>query len=230
LAAIADTTLTPCVRRKRSLPPQFKQFLVDSTIGNRDNDLPKDADPQSFYRAKVYHPVLDSMLSEMKRRFCVDSNSLVRAAITCHPSNSNFLDTHAIIPLAEAYNINMKQLSSEIDVCRNIISCLPHSPNGIADVINLLQPACGFPRLRQLLQLVLTIPIANVSAERSFSALRRIRTYLRSKMSFSRLTGLAIMNIERNLTRNVDLDSMVDIFVYLPNTDLEHSSKRKINL
>ena len=47
-----------------------------------------------------------------------------------------------------------------------------------------------------LLRIYLTCPIANVTAERAFSCLKRIKTYLRSTIGQDRLSSLAILNIE----------------------------------
>ena len=79
-----------------------------------------------------------------------------------------------------------------------------------------LQPSVGFPCLQLILQIVLTLPIANVSSERSFSSLRNLRTFLRSSTSEDRLSGLALLNIERELTFEINLDRAVDIFSKFP--------------
>ena len=42
---------------------------------------------------------------------------------------------------------------------------------------------------------MLVLPVTSCEAERSFSALRRIKNYLRSTMTEERLTGLALLNI-----------------------------------
>ena len=47
--------------------------------------------------------------------------------------------------------------------------------------------------------LVLTLPLTSATAERSFSTLRRLKSYLRSTMGQSRLNGLAQMSINRDL-------------------------------
>jgi len=41
--------------------------------------------------------------------------------------------------------------------------------------------------LNKLLQIILTVPVSSCTAERSFSALRRLKTFLRSTMSQNRL-------------------------------------------
>ena len=51
------------------------------------------------------------------------------------------------------------------------------------------------------------------SAERSFSKLQLIKTYLRSLMSQERLNGLAILSIETKLLVKIDADVIIDDFV-----------------
>ena len=75
------------------------------------------------------------------------------------------------------------------------------------------------------MQLSLTIPLSSVTAERSFSSLRQLRTFLRTKMSQDRLAALALMNIEKNLARTLDLDSAVDIFAKMSTLRIRKSEE-----
>ena len=63
-----------------------------------------------------------------------------------------------------------------------------------------------FPNVKQLLCIGCTLPAGSVDAERSFSAFRRIKTYLRSRMSQYRLSGLALMHVHHSL--HVDTKEM----------------------
>ena len=56
------------------------------------------------------------------------------------------------------------------------------------------------------------IVVSTAECERSFSALKRIKTYLRSTMSNERLCDLAILSIEKEISRNLVLDEVVDMF------------------
>ena len=56
----------------------------------------------------------------------------------------------------------------------------------------------SFPQLLKLLILFLTIPVTVATAERSFSKLKIIKSYLRSSMSQERLDGLAMLAIEKS--------------------------------
>ena len=77
-----------------------------------------------------------------------------------------------------------------------------------------------YPRIRCLLHILATYPVTNASAERSFSSLRRIKTWLRSTMLESRLVGLALMHIHYDMT--IDPDNIVERF--------SKSSTRKMTL
>ena len=82
-------------------------------------------------------------------------------------------------------------------------------PETSIDALN--QCDAGFyPRIYQLLQIFATLPATSASAERSFSAMRRIKTYLRSTMSEERFCGLAQMNIHRDI--EVDPEVIVQTF------------------
>ncbi|XP_008190126.1 zinc finger MYM-type protein 1-like [Acyrthosiphon pisum] len=52
-----------------------------------------------------------------------------------------------------------------------------------------------YPNIKRLLILFATIPVTTCTSERSFSSLKRIKTYLRSTMGENRLNGLALLNI-----------------------------------
>ena len=71
------------------------------------------------------------------------------------------------------------------------------------DLIAFLNPDEGFPDFRRLLQLALTVPVANVTAERSFSSMRKIRTYIRSAMGEQRMSSIALLNTEKMAKKTV---------------------------
>jgi len=60
--------------------------------------------------------------------------------------------------------------------------------------------------------LFLTLPVTVATAERSFSKLKLIKNYLRSTMLQDRLSGLAILSIENEKAKKMDVDELVNIF------------------
>jgi hAT family C-terminal dimerisation region len=76
----------------------------------------------------------------------------------------------------------------------------------------------AFPDLLACFQLALTIPVASASAERSFSAMRRVKTHLRSSMGDNRLSNLALIAVEREIASKLikNPDKVIDAFANLP--------------
>lgn len=64
-----------------------------------------------------------------------------------------------------------------------------------------------YPTINLLLQILATLSVSIASAERSFSTLRRLKTWLRSTMTEDRLVGLALLNIHRDI--NVDVQKVI---------------------
>lgn len=67
-----------------------------------------------------------------------------------------------------------------------------------------------YPNVRACLCVLTAMPVATATAERSFSTMRRVKTYLRSTMSTKRLSGLGLLNIYRE--KELDSEKIVDIF------------------
>ena len=63
-----------------------------------------------------------------------------------------------------------------------------------------------------LVQLYLVLPSTNAISERSFSALRRVKNYLRTSMSQERLNHL-LLHTHKELTESIDLIAVANDFV-----------------
>ncbi|XP_052184180.1 uncharacterized protein LOC127796197 [Diospyros lotus] len=82
---------------------------------------------------------------------------------------------------------------------------LPKETKKAIDVVNYLKRMDGcFPNACVAYRILLTIPVTVASAERSFSKLKLIKTYLRSTMSQDRLNGLAMLSIEKKMLDQLD--------------------------
>ena len=72
-----------------------------------------------------------------------------------------------------------------------------------------------FPEFSKAVHIFAVIPATWCSAERSFSALRLLKTYLRCTMGQQHVSNIAFINIERayaNSLVNNDMDHIIDIF------------------
>ena len=69
-------------------------------------------------------------------------------------------------------------------------------------------PVLGHPPL------YLTIPTSNATCERGFSSLRRIKSCIRSTMTVKRLNHLLFLNIHKDLTDTINLNSVARSFIH----------------
>ncbi|KAE8904142.1 hypothetical protein PF003_g11845 [Phytophthora fragariae] len=69
-----------------------------------------------------------------------------------------------------------------------------------------------FPTLYRLICLVCVLPVSTATTERSFSAMKRIKTRLRTTMGDTWMSDLMLLAIERDLTNKVDKDAVIDLF------------------
>ncbi|XP_037786388.1 uncharacterized protein LOC119582231 [Penaeus monodon] len=70
----------------------------------------------------------------------------------------------------------------------------------------------AYPNTFVALRVFLTPPVTVAAAERSFSRLKLIKTYLHSTMSQERLSGLAILSIENEIASALDYSKLIDDF------------------
>ena len=69
--------------------------------------------------------------------------------------------------------------------------------------------------IKEVLKIFATLPITSCEAERSFSTLKRLETFIRSTMGEERLNSLAVLNIHRvicNIVTEKDADKLVNKF------------------
>ncbi|KAK9674251.1 hypothetical protein RND81_12G221200 [Saponaria officinalis] len=90
---------------------------------------------------------------------------------------------------------------------------MPNKIMGPISILNYIKQAGNcFPNAEIAYRILLTIPVTVASAERSFSKLKLLKSYLRSTMSQERLNGLAMIAIENNLLDTVTYDELIDDF------------------
>ena len=63
-----------------------------------------------------------------------------------------------------------------------------------------------------LLQLCTLIPVSIADAERSFSTLKLIKTYLRNRLNDERLSDVAVINIHKDIAQELNIENVVDEF------------------
>ncbi|XP_065643076.1 zinc finger MYM-type protein 1-like [Hydra vulgaris] len=65
----------------------------------------------------------------------------------------------------------------------------------------------------RFVKIILVQPVSTCTAERSFSSLRRLKTFLRSTMSQERLNAVSLMITHKEITRSIKMDFLLDRFI-----------------
>ena len=72
--------------------------------------------------------------------------------------------------------------------------------------------ATTYPDVCTAYMMHMTVPVIVVTAERSFSKLKLIKTFLRSSMSQERLSSLVLLSIENEQAKNLDFRKVIQQF------------------
>ncbi|XP_074369147.1 uncharacterized protein LOC141710286 [Apium graveolens] len=110
------------------------------------------------------------------------------------------------------YDIVGAELFNELLVFRMVI---PDEITKAIDVLNYLSSSSrqiNYPNAWIAYRIVVTIHVTVVEAERTFSRLKLIKSYLRSSMSQDRLNGLALLSIENELASSLDYSKIIERF------------------
>ena len=185
--------------------------------------------PHSFPDAKRYfrHQFLnavDSVMGRMERRFDQPALDLYNTlekillnsfkGIECEPGSvermcSHFgddIDRPAIIRqlgcLQDVRQSQTHEVSEPITVS-TVIGCLQ----------NLGQHKSMFCEVIKLLKLFLILPVTSATAERSFNGLRRLKTFLRTRMTQELLNSLALLHVHKHITYSLDIMKEAKEFV-----------------
>ena len=169
-----------------------------------------------YYQRNVTIPLLDHLDQQLNDRFSSTQQSAVQAMYIV-PSIllKSTTDTKVLTEqLTTSYGTDLpepRSLETELQMWERKWRTwkgdnVPSSPRETLPFAD----EQFFPNIRCALRLVSTIPVTSCENERSFSSLRRIKTWLRSTMTNERLNGLALMNIHYAMP--IDVANVIDTF------------------
>lgn len=164
---------------------------------NRDN-TPAETAP-SYWKRSVAIPLLDTVCAELQSRFSEEKRAhfelcaLIPAVLTVKTSE----EISELAKVLQAKWEHLLPVSSalESELFRWKGYC-QQKALGDVSVTGLLSSHADnlfFPNIRELLKILAVLPIGSTEAERSFSCVRRIHTWLRSRMTTDRLSDLAVI-------------------------------------
>ena len=160
-------------------------------------------DIEAYYRITYYYAFLDHAISHLKTRF---SQELEGALIATYllPGNISNLSDEIIDQIRVEFAVYLPHQSSlghEISTWKIHIA---EAEGGTKDLLSMcnfaLKRRMFYPNIYTILVLLLSLPVGSCSCKRSFSALKRLKTWCRSSMTNERLDSLALgyINHERS--------------------------------
>ncbi|XP_074314594.1 uncharacterized protein LOC141649817 [Silene latifolia] len=164
-------------------------YIVDQAIGSLDKRFEQYQEFQNIFGFLFTSSHLHSLDNETLNSKC---NNLQKALTN-----------------GEQFDINGNDLYMELKLLKDILHDKEMKAN---DILDFLKLKCYFPNAFIVYRILLTIPMTVASAERSFSKLKLLKSYLRSTMLQERLNGLALIAIEKDLLKKVDYEHLIDIF------------------
>lgn len=196
----------PCSSRRRRPPSHLNDVILLESTGAHEPLTTNEG-----FKVGLFFPILDAFLMELNQRFTEKNVELMKAIRACSPQCDHFLEPVHLKPLIDNYKLDCESLEMESTLAKRTLAS--KKMENTVDVFKELSPLKeAFPTLLRLLQIALTICVSSASCERSFSALKRIKTYLRSTMLEERLVSLAVLSIEREIAQNLNLEDVIDRF------------------
>ena len=187
-----------------SLPRQCDRQVHRANIGGTTEE---------YYRRSIYVPYMDSLIQSLKSRFS-ETNTPAFTVYKLHPAQlekANRSEYKALVQtIQQFYSFDNfeQEAMSWYDMQKQ--GLLSQSENLELDFIDLVRHIELYPAVRQAFITLLTLPATTCTVERSFSTLRRVKTWLRTTMSDDRLSGLCWMSVHRSRI-NSDKKSLTNL-------------------
>ncbi|XP_060853423.1 zinc finger MYM-type protein 1 isoform X5 [Rhopalosiphum padi] len=191
--------------------------------GKRQKKIKKFSDDSSMesivtnFKINTYFVILDQLKSELLRRKIAYDNLLKNYYFFFKITKMTAADIRVSAELLRnEYNTDLgTSFPNECIHFSSYLKTISNPPQSIQDMLVFIRKnnlKDIFPYIDIALRMLLCTPVSNCSTERSFSALKRIKSYLRSNIGEERLTALAIMNIESDVTTAISYDDIIQEF------------------
>jgi hAT family C-terminal dimerisation region len=177
-------------------------------------------DPEMFYREQVFLPFVRELRANIAKRLSVFGQPRIQLLTRLRPEFITSTDCSTIElhkQLKEEFLDRLPQplqLFCEIERWKKECIGIIESPNYTHMWVQELLFKCDtllYPNIHFLLVFLATLPVTTSSAERSFSALKRVKTYCRSTMTENRLNGLAAAFIHKDVS--IDPVKILELYV-----------------
>ncbi len=158
--------------------------------------------PFDHYRINAYHTFLDFLIRELKEWLVKPLPRLKAEYLLSHKLPlltpeiwSEIKKTYGhLLPNPSALDSELKSWKHDINTGHVVAT----------DLFQAIDSSPFLPNLNNIFRILLTMPVSAASCERSFSTLRRLKTYLRNTMGNDRLSSLALLYIHQDIEVSIE--------------------------
>jgi len=176
--------------------------------------------PEELFRIEYFNTLIDQAIVSLETRFeqykeyqknfgFLFTSETLRS-LDNQSLKSSCDNLEAVLKKDEKSDIDAKELYMELKFLQDFI---PEERMGPVEILRFLKEHGCFPNATIAYRVLLTIPVTVASAERSFSKLKLLKTYLRSTMTQERLNDLAIIALEGELLEKIDYEHIIEDFI-----------------
>ena len=128
------------------------------------------------------------------------------------PGSDTLLAPESVVPFSRLFRVaaDKSLLTAQLMTARSLLEREEPAIYSLLDLGDYLRSSHAFPLILECIAVAITIPVSSCSAERCFSAVKRILTRLRTSMSDARLSDLTILSTHRS-TKQHYLDYITQI-------------------
>ncbi|KAK2703842.1 hypothetical protein QYM36_017782, partial [Artemia franciscana] len=178
--------------------------------------------PEEYYR-RFFIPILDSVISDLKSRFSRHTLNSFRLTVQL-PSNivncTDDLLQSSVKEISSMYgqligltmpSTTATLILAEVHVCRSRWLRVKREGGIFPSSVEETAKECDrhqYPYVSSLLDIFVSLPVSVASAGHSFSTSRKLKIWLRAQIRQTRLSGLALLNVHRDI--DISIDRVID--------------------
>jgi hypothetical protein len=174
-------------------------IAVPRTVGLQTarNNIPAHS-PEQYYKRSIFLPFIDHFICQLQDKFINHHHVMTKLQSLIPNFLKNTTDVKYFQEIVLFYKDilpNYETFDAKIKIWLVKWKNVSERDRPATSLTTLSAISYNFfPNIHSLLIILATLPVTTATTERSFSTLRRFKTYLRNNMGEIRLTGLALLN------------------------------------
>jgi hypothetical protein len=176
--------------------------------------------PEDLFRRSYFVPVVDQAIVSLRRRFEQYQSYQKKFGFLFTSETLQSLDDMSLKSSCDNLGaVLTKDGKSDVDAndlyveLKFLQDFIPKENMGPLEILKFLKRHDCFPNASIAYRVLLTIPVTVASAERSFSKLKLLKSYLRSTMTQQRLNDLATIALESEVLEKIDYKHIIEDFI-----------------